>query len=62
MSSYWANFAKSGDPNGKGLPRWPAVSEKADSTMQIGDETEAIPIAGSAAKLAFWKDYFSRPR
>jgi para-nitrobenzyl esterase len=60
MSSYWVNFAGKGDPNGKGLPRWPAVSQKPETTMQIGDDTNVIPVAGSRAKIEFWKQYFAR--
>ncbi len=39
MCDYWANFIRSGDPNGEGLPFWPA-SGKNFGWMYFGDVPE----------------------
>ncbi len=62
LSSYWANFVTAGDPNGKGLARWPAVGEKPDVTMEVGDVFSPIPLAGSTEKALFLKAFLTRPR
>jgi para-nitrobenzyl esterase len=33
--SYWVNFAKTGDPNGAGLPNWPRVDANRDSIFDF---------------------------
>ena len=37
MHAAWLRFALSGDPNGEGLPAWPAFSTANDTHMEFGD-------------------------
>src|SRR5215471_12613156 len=61
MSSYWVNFAATGDPNGKQLPTWPVFDPKADLVMGFGDKVDVVPLPHKP-ELDFWEAYFENRR
>jgi para-nitrobenzyl esterase len=65
MSSYWVNFAATGDPNTKGLPTWSPYNAKNNDAkaMVFGDTVEFGPHI-DAPRLAFFDKYYAifKPR
>jgi len=43
MNAYWVNFAKTDNPNGKGLPNWPVYSPKKNEILDI--QSDGKPVA-----------------
>jgi para-nitrobenzyl esterase len=44
LSAYWVNFIKTGDPNGTGLPEWPAFNPENTTIMELGDKMSPRPV------------------
>src|SRR5690554_911137 len=42
MNTYWANFAKTGNPNGEGLPLWPLYTTQQEQILDV--ELDGKPI------------------
>ena len=62
LMGYWINFAKTGNPNGPGLPEWPRFTAKAHSYMSLGDMSGpiAVPNRRQLDALSAYYDWRSR--
>lgn len=49
MSAYWVNFIKTGNPNGQGVPHWPAYATKDKQIMVLGDKVQAQTLPDAAS-------------
>lgn len=58
ISSYWVNFAKSGDPNAPGLPKWPAFAAN-DQQAMVFDATPSARPVPNLDKLKAFDAYIS---
>jgi para-nitrobenzyl esterase len=53
MAGYWVNFARRGDPNGPGLPPWPAFSVADPRVRRLGGPVIAGPAPEASTLMAF---------
>lgn len=61
MQSYWTNFAKTGDPNGPGLPKWPVYSSATEwQVMHLNAESTARPDK-TRVRYEFLNEVWSKP-
>ncbi|MGH3049302.1 MAG: carboxylesterase family protein, partial [Gaiellaceae bacterium] len=55
MEDYWTNFAKSSNPNGKGVPAWPAFKPAAPLAQSLAPPTPATTAAfATEHNCTFW--------
>ena len=56
ITSYWTNFAATGNPNGDGLTKWPSYDPNSDQAIEFGDQI-GIRAGVNKAGLDFFDAY-----
>jgi carboxylesterase type B len=59
VSGYWVNFATHSNPNGPGLPEWPAFAPNSDSVLYI-DETVTRGSIPNQKYIALWDTFAAK--
>jgi len=57
MVTYWTNFAKRGNPNGEGVPEWPAFSDANPVVMYFGQTPHTGPVSSADSLMVLDKYY-----
>jgi para-nitrobenzyl esterase len=52
MSSAWINFARTGDPNGKGVAKWDAYDVARESVMEFNTTSRTVSDAAKGRRKA----------
>jgi para-nitrobenzyl esterase len=58
IATYWTNFVKAGNPNGPGLPAWPAFTENNQQRMVFKNVPQAAPYVNQQ-QLRALDEYFA---
>jgi para-nitrobenzyl esterase len=58
----WANFIRTGDPNGGGLPSWPRYHAERRATLLIDRECRVVDDPGGAARALWPETWPGAPR
>ena len=60
MSSYWVNFAATGNPNGKGLPEWPSYDARKNAQPMVLGDSVGVGAGISPTVLSFFDGFYEK--